>query len=236
MKPMAFKTTFALVLFSFVLLPFAAWATVDYDSVDEAALTMAAQTDVIQASDQFIRAYDQLLVYDHDEFSSDYNYQNLIGSISAGSTVLFIDGDGEGLRFWTGSTTWLAYLNLGYDEDSTKSVALTGDCLSLSNALHRIRAAISCGWDGLIWCWWDEGIKPAAVAAWALASDVGYFIAAGQGGALLYGGAVILVTWEVVCALIADHDFLWTLCFGSVFLGSAGSYRRRRPTHILTRR
>lgn len=236
MKPMALKTAFALVLLSFVLLPFAAWATVDYDSVDEAALTMAAQTDVLQASDQFIRAYDQLLVYDHDEYSGDYNNQNLVGSISASSIILFIEGDGEGLCFWTGGTTGLSYLNLGYDEDSAKSDALADDSLSLSNVIHRIGAAFSSGWDGFAWCMWDEGLLPALAAAGTIIRTVGPYISCGAGVLVAKGAAFVAVTWAVICILIADHDFLWTLACGSVLLGAGGLYRRRRSTILLEHR
>lgn len=227
MKPKAIKTAVVLAVLIFVLLPFTSWATVDYDSVDAAALPMAAQTDIIQASDQFIRAYGQLLVYDYEEYSGDYNNQNLIGSISASSAVLFIEGDGEDYGFWTGSTTGLAFLNLGYDDDSTKSDALEGDCLSLSNALHRIGAAMSCGWDGFAWCMWDEGLLPALAAAGTIIRTVGPYIEAGQGVLVAEGAGFVVFTWYVVCIMVLHHDFWTTLFAGFLLVGAAGQYKKR---------
>ena len=93
-----------MILVAVALLPFAAHATeVDYDAVDEAALPMVAQTSLPQVADQFCRAYRQLLIYDHEEYENEYNYDNLEGSVVAASIVMHYDDPGSGFRTWIGS-------------------------------------------------------------------------------------------------------------------------------------
>ena len=70
------KAVFA-ALAGLLLLPLAAFAAVDYTAQDTAALTMTAQTDLPQAGDQYCKAYRQLLVFDHDTYGANYNYNNL---------------------------------------------------------------------------------------------------------------------------------------------------------------
>lgn len=229
MKRIIIKSALVLLIALIILLPLAAWATdVDYDAIDEAALPMVAQTNILQASDQFIRAYHQLLVYDHEEYSGDYNYPNLVGSMTAGSAVLFVTGDGEDYGFWLGSLAGYSQLNLGYDEESAKFLALTNDNQPLSNVWHRIGAAFSSGWTAFVWCM-SIGVDDAISAAQRTIEEIGAPIFGRAIGKLLVRAiAVIAVIWTAICIMVGSFHFLKTLFFGS-FLVYAGKECYRLP-------
>ncbi len=211
-----------------ISLPLAAWATdVDYDAVDEAALPMVAQTDILQASDQFVRAYHQLLVYDHEEFSGDYNYQNLVGSITASSVVLFVEGEGADYGFWLGSLAGYSQLNLGYDEESEKYLALADDNQPLSSGWGRIGAAYKSGWNGFLWCMLS-GATLAVGAASVIINGVGAWLGGAVGPPLCKAAAIGSAIWTSICILVGVFHWWKTVFFGSMLVTLPRSYWRRR--------
>jgi len=229
MKLRNYKLLFVIVIAA-LLVPFTAHATeVDYDAVDEAALRMVAQTSVLQAADQFHRVYQQILIYDTENYQASYDYDNLVGSVVAGAVVRLLDPDWETyatLDWWAASIVNFGCDNLGYTENGAKLQALGQDCEPLASSRSGIGAACSAGWDGIVWCL-GLGISNAVAWGSALVASVGVLVGGGVGLACAKAAAVVFVAWCAVCICVGVYDFYMALC-GFALVGVSRSLFRRR--------
>ncbi len=191
---------------------------VDYDAVDEAAVPMVAQTELPQAADQFFRAYRQLLIYDHEQYSADYNYDNLVGSLTASSVVVMFDENDitTDYRLSAMYLAGLGFMGLGYDEGTDKLAGLLSARSALGNAVSRICHATGAAWDAIFEC---MSGAVAAPASWA--SALGGICGMGLGWAGIVAGFTV-AGWctvaggaiAVLCILIGDINGLGALYYG----------------------
>jgi len=210
-------------LVAVALLPLPAHATeVDYDAVDEAALPMVAQTSLPQAADQFCRAYRQLLIYDHEEYENEYNYDNLEGSLVASSVVLYYDEAYEDdLRWCAGEAGGLALYWMGYCEDSAKLTGLCGAFSALGNAVSRWWHAEKT-FGKYFWECLGSALDPAGRGAFLLSGAGGAAaIRAGSAlaGATAFGLYCLYLGLGVcaVCILVGGTAYGSALYYGEYF-------------------
>lgn len=134
-----------------LLLPLAAFAAVDYTPQDAAAIPMTAQTALPQAGDQYIHAYRQLLVFDHDTYGANYNYNNLEGNLIAASVVLSYDNLSSNFATWNAVNASLANYALGYDDGTPKDQALAAH-VNLKQTWDRTKTAYKAWADAVAEC------------------------------------------------------------------------------------
>jgi len=184
-----------------------------------ALLPMVAQTSLPQVADQFCRAYRQLLVFDHEEYGNDYNYNNLEGSLVAGSVVLYYDGAGSSLGELMGTLCGLAAPGYGYGDGSAKSELLSSVQSWLGSAWNRLKSANAARKRAQAICMGTDTAQDFLTWGTLLASVGGLGMLFGGGHACVAIAAVglgLLTGVAVVCISVGTWAFWSTLFFGSV--------------------
>ena len=180
-----------------------------------ALLPMVAQTSLPQAADQFCRAYRQLLIYDHEEYENEYNYDNHEGWLMAGSVVMSYDVSAPGFVVWMGVLSDYAADGLGYEDGSAKWEALNSAQPLIGATRQRIGAASTDFVDGIVECMDTKAFKVAGAIVGGVALGLCLFATPAIGLAAAGYGAIGLAS---VCLLIGVSAFLRTLIFGSIFI------------------
>ncbi len=212
---------------------------VDYDGLDEAALPMAAQTTQAQASDQFIKIYRQVLVFDENQYGGSYNLDMLEASLAAGAAVYVYD-ESSGTSDYKWSIAQLGALSLdilGYGAGTEKNASLTGLFGSLGRAWNRYWSSEKKAWGYIWWCVFHSpaaGVM-AEVAQWAqiVAGIAALFPGAGEiVGALIMKALFWAGTFlAVLCILIGTYAFYKSLFFGSTIHLMLRSSRKGLQPH-----
>jgi hypothetical protein len=210
-----------------LLLPLMAFATVDYTPQDAAAVPMTAQTDLPQAGDQFCRAYRQLLVFDHDTYGANYNYNNLEGNLVAASVVLSYDNPSSNFATWTGVASSLANYALGYDDGTPKDQALAAR-VNLATSWGKIKQGYKAWADAVAECM----AAPLSCAGSAVCSIGGavslpILLANPHVGAIVAAASICgMLLIAVICIAVGDVAFYNSVYGG--FLAITPLFRRRR--------
>jgi len=204
-----------------------AWATdVDYDEVDAAALPMAARTEQPQGADQFVKAYEQMLVYDCEEYGATYEYDNLVASVAAGAAVLAFD-DYDDYGFWAGTIVGLAQQALGYQDGTPKFDALLSDCAPLAFSLKKLEVAFSSGWGALLWCL-DLPISKVLLPACGLVASVGVIVGGVAVAVCAKAAAAVYILWCVLCFTLGEIYFWYAVLLGVLPIAGGARWRGRR--------
>lgn len=226
MRPNIQKAVFA-ALAGVLLLPLAAFASVDYTAQDAAAVPMTAQTSLPQAGDQYCKAYRQLLVFDSVTYGANYNYDNLEGNLVAASIVLSYDNPSSNFTTWCAASSSLANFALGYDEGTPKYNALAAH-FNLKSAWDRTKKAYKAWADAVAECM----AKPLSTAGSCVCGLTGavslpILLANPHVGAIVAAASICgMLLIAVICIAVGDVAFYNSLYGG--FLAIAPLFRRRR--------
>ncbi len=210
-----------------LLLPLAAFAAVDYTLQDAAALPMTAQTDLPQAGDQYCKAYRQLLVFDHDTYSANYNYNNLEGNLVAASVVLSYDNSSSNFVTWSAVSSSLANYALGYDDGTPKDQALAAH-VNLKQSWDKTKKAYKAWCDAAAECM-AAPLSSAGSAVCGIGSGVSLpiLLANPHVGAIVAAASICgMLLIAVICIAVGDVAFYNSIYGG--FLAIAPLFRRRR--------
>jgi hypothetical protein len=210
-----------------LLLPLAAFATVDYTPQDTAAIPMTAQTDLPQAGDQYVHAYRQLLVFDHDTYGANYNYNNLEGNLVAASVVLSYDNPSSNFATWTGVASSLANYALGYDDGTPKDQALAAH-FNLRQSWQKTKTAYKAWCDAVAECM-AAPLSSAGSCVCGLGGAVSLpiLLANPHVGAIVAAASMCgMMLIAVICIAVGDVAFYNSIYGG--FLAIAPLLRRRR--------
>lgn len=210
-----------------LLLPLAAFAAVDYTAQDTAALTMTAQTDLPQAGDQYCKAYRQLLVFDHDTYGANYNYNNLEGNLVAASVVLSYDNPSSNFATWSAVSSSLANYALGYDDGTPKDQAL-GVHINLKQSWDKTKTAYKAWADAVAICMAAPlSSVSSAVVGLGGAVSLPILLANPHVGAIIASCACVgMLLIATICIAVGDVAFYNSIYGG--FLAIAPLLRRRR--------
>jgi len=188
-----------------------------------ALLPLVAQTSLPQAADQFRRAYRQLLIYDHEEYDNDYNYNNLEGSVVAASVVLHYDtGYGRGSLWSCMDLTALAAQSLGYYEGSVKQNELSGDYPALGVGQSRSWYATKKGWEYAWECMKSGFGGPGGVGAGVL-TGAGWIAGLKVIGAttlrafMIEGAMALCAGIAVLCIIVGITASGYAMYYGEYF-------------------
>lgn len=186
---------------------------VDYDELDAMALKMAGQTDQLQATDQFVRVYSQVLAFDESEYGTSFNQAALEASMIAGGIAWAYD-DGlastEETRAFIESLGFFALDLYGYGAGTPKY-------LDLGAIWKWLGKAWGCYWRCDVE-YWGQVWKCISGTVGSIFNYVGFAISAiGSGlwvlGAVSIGkvmvvvGAIVIVGVLVVCILLEIVPF-----------------------------
>jgi hypothetical protein len=210
-----------------LLLPLVAFATVDYNAQDAAAIPMTAQTDLPQAGDQYCRAYRQLLVFDHDSYGATYNYNNLEGNLVAASVVLSYDNPSSNFATWTAVSSSLANYALGYDDGTAKNQALAAH-VNLATSWGKIKEGYKAWADAVAECMAAPvSSVGSAVCGLGTAVSLPILLANPHVGAIVATASLCgMLLIAVICIAVGDVAFYNSVYGG--FLAIAPLFRRRR--------
>jgi len=193
------KITFILTLLvSLFGLPQLAFAdSVDYDDIDAMAFRMTAQIEEVQACDQSLRVYHQVLAFDEEQYATNFNQDALVASMLAGGIAWAYD-DGtattEEVRVCVESLGVFALDLYGYAEGSMKYNALR-------NAWYWLGKAWHCYWKCALE-YWAQVWKCVDGTTGRIVQFVGTALGAVGAGAWALGALVLAKILSIAAAVL----------------------------------